>query len=268
LKVDVEAKKQAQKSKQIGFVKWIGKNKFPIVFSIALSVAAIITIFVFSKYFFSFEDGLPLDRDKWGVFGDYIGGVLNPLLAFLSFIALLFTISLQSKELKISNETLMETKSELEQSRKIAQTQVDFYKSESNKNDLLRTIDAVHSEIKELFEKPVDFCSVKSDMGCIIERHNMGWFFSNSAPRASASLIPKNGDTVSQNDRILLADLCEYMMEISTYLHEYVTKFGASSTSYYYQQRYLTAKKRLVDNGFLIDMALKGFQQPGYGWSA
>ncbi|MCD2184882.1 putative phage abortive infection protein [Rhizobium sp. GN54] len=36
---------------------------------------------------------------NWGTFGDFLGGVLNPALTFLSFMALLFTIILQQREI-------------------------------------------------------------------------------------------------------------------------------------------------------------------------
>jgi len=193
------------------------------------------------------------------MFGDFIGGTLNPILAFLSFFALLFTIWFQSKELKISNETLKDTKSELEQARKIAFNQAESYKMEAEKVTLLKSIESVHAEIKDLYSKRVDFCP---------DKNNMGWFFSNSAPSASAKFIPKNGDQVSQNDRILLADISEYIMELSGYLDEFITKYGASSITYYYQRRYSTAKTRLVNNEFLIDLALKGFSSIGYSWLA
>lgn len=214
---------------------------------------------VIYHYFNTFDGGLPENRDKWGVFGDYVGGTLNPVLAFLSFLALLFTIALQSRELKISNETLKETQLEVKQSRKIAQKQSNFYKSESDKADLLRAIESVHNEIKELFLRKVKFCPDGNDLG---------WFFSNSAPSESFRVIPNNGDSVSENDRVLLADISDYMVELSGYLHEFISKFGSSSVSYYYQRRYLTAKARLVEKSFLSELTLQGFQEVGHGWSS
>ncbi|MHC3125544.1 putative phage abortive infection protein, partial [Acinetobacter sp. GN11] len=54
---------------------------------------------------------------KWGQFGDYIGGTLNPVLAFLSFSALLFTIYIQVKQLNFADEQLKRTLDELNLSR-------------------------------------------------------------------------------------------------------------------------------------------------------
>ncbi|MBB4117008.1 putative membrane protein [Rhizobium sp. BK226] len=41
---------------------------------------------------------------NWGTFGDFLGGVLNPVLTFLSFMALLFTIILQQREIHGAKE--------------------------------------------------------------------------------------------------------------------------------------------------------------------
>lgn len=214
---------------------------------------------VFAMYFHTFNGELTVEHDKWAMFGDFVGGTLNPILAFLSLMALLFTIFFQSKELNISNQTLKETQAELKQAREIAAEQAQHSRKESDKGDLIRALDAVHYEIKDLFEKSVDFCP---------DKNNMAWFFSNSAPGVSENVIPKNGDAVSQNDRIQLADVSEYILELSGYLDEYIAKFGSSAVSFYYQRRYLTAKNRLVSKGFLIEQVLTGFHSPGYGWSA
>lgn len=44
------------------------------------------------------------DPMEWGVIGDFFGGMLNPILAFASFIALLYTIRIQSEELRLTRE--------------------------------------------------------------------------------------------------------------------------------------------------------------------
>lgn len=51
---------------------------------------------------------LPIDfiltilTDKGGVFGDFFGGVLNPILTFLTFFGLIVTIVIQRQELKLA----------------------------------------------------------------------------------------------------------------------------------------------------------------------
>ena len=43
---------------------------------------------------------------EWGVIGDFFGGILNPILAFSSFVALLYTIQIQSEELRLTKDEL------------------------------------------------------------------------------------------------------------------------------------------------------------------
>lgn len=259
MKISLQLKKSPRNVRWKLVKDYAKKNTMPLVLAGAVVTAFFIILAVFAIYIHTFNGGLTANHERWGTFGDFVGGILNPILAFLSFIALLFTVALQSRDLKVSNETLKETKLELEQSRMIAERQAKFYESEAGKIGILRAIESVHLEIKELFLKRVDFCP---------QGNNMGWYFSNSAPSAGAQLIPRNGDQISQNDRILLADISEFMMEISGYLHEYISRYGSSFVCFYYQRRLLTAKTRLVERGFLIDLALQGFSSPGYGWSA
>ncbi len=54
-----------------------------------------------AAYAFNFGS-LSSDHGRWAEFGDYVGGLLNPTFAFLALIALLFTLGLQVRELRMS----------------------------------------------------------------------------------------------------------------------------------------------------------------------
>ena len=60
-------------------------------------------IFVYVSRFFG---GLSNDQTIFGLFGDYIGGTLGALFAFLSFLALLYTINLQRQDIIASRQEL------------------------------------------------------------------------------------------------------------------------------------------------------------------
>lgn len=49
-----------------------------------------------------------------GTWGDFIGGTLNPILSFLAFISLLYTIKLQNDELQLTRDELRRSASALE----------------------------------------------------------------------------------------------------------------------------------------------------------
>lgn len=65
--------------------------------------------YIIYQYQARLTDGLLPDygnRDEWGTFGDFFGGILNPIFGFASFIALLVTIIYQAKELNASTTEL------------------------------------------------------------------------------------------------------------------------------------------------------------------
>ncbi len=66
-----------------------------------LSVAAIaITLFPYASYF----GDISSNHERWGQFGDYVGGLLNPFFALTAFLAALYAVYLQGKEIKRSEE--------------------------------------------------------------------------------------------------------------------------------------------------------------------
>jgi len=67
-------------------------------------------------------------------FGDFFGGVLNPILTFLTFIGLLITIVLQQRELSLSREELVLTRGELKNSSEALASQALTQESQRFEN--------------------------------------------------------------------------------------------------------------------------------------
>lgn len=61
---------------------------------------------------------------SFGEFGDFVGGLANPLLALMGYLALLYTIKVQTNELALSREELALTREELERSATALEEQV------------------------------------------------------------------------------------------------------------------------------------------------
>lgn len=68
------------------------KNRMLIV---AALFALLVVLTVAGYYISVFSMHVLADQEKWGQFGDYFGGVLNPILSFFAFIALLVTLRAQ-----------------------------------------------------------------------------------------------------------------------------------------------------------------------------
>lgn len=73
-----------------------------------LGIGAIAAGVVYSVYIYNFAPGrwfkTSSDPADWGVFGDYVGGMLNPVFSFLAFVGVLITVMLQAKQLKVARE--------------------------------------------------------------------------------------------------------------------------------------------------------------------
>lgn len=87
-------------------------------FGIANLAGATIVILAWVSYWLMFGNGINFSSDTavWGQFGDFLGGVINPLLTFISVILLINSVGLQRQ----ANESLIE----LEDFKK---TEVKFY---------------------------------------------------------------------------------------------------------------------------------------------
>ncbi len=68
-------------------------------------IISIPIVVLFTAYLSNFAFKLPSSEpEQWGQMGDFFGGMLNPILAFASFIALLYTIRIQSEELRLTRD--------------------------------------------------------------------------------------------------------------------------------------------------------------------
>lgn len=108
-------------------------NKKVDAFDVVFGIALVLIILVVSFYGWNFRGSSISDNvSNWGAFGDYVGGIVNPILAFFSFMALLITLDLQRKQLNKTEEQLELNREELkltrEELKKAADAQVDSAK--------------------------------------------------------------------------------------------------------------------------------------------
>lgn len=79
---------------------------------IALLFASAAVLIVPLFYFIVFHGSLTDKQEVWGQFGDFLGGVLNPILSFLSLMALLLTLYLQGKQTDVAVNSLLASEKE------------------------------------------------------------------------------------------------------------------------------------------------------------
>ncbi|MEI6336190.1 MAG: putative phage abortive infection protein [Methylococcaceae bacterium] len=112
-----------KKSVSLRIVETITPTKLAEYFLWMIVIVFLFIAGIFGRYVTHFNGDLSTDQAKWGTFGDYIGGTLNPILSFISLIALLTTIVLQSKEFELTRDELKRNASAQEETKKILDKQ-------------------------------------------------------------------------------------------------------------------------------------------------
>jgi|GEM_PF-1942048 len=114
-----------------------------VVIPIVIIFIIVISIFIYFFLNIDITEGKQanISLNSLGTVGDYFGGLLNPIVAFFALLALLKTIRVQSKELKlsreafeeqakISKEQLKELRTQVKDNKKALDIQIDIAKIE------------------------------------------------------------------------------------------------------------------------------------------
>ncbi len=78
-----------------------------------LLVPSVILVVALSFYFGSFNSGLSSDQSVWGAFGDYVGGILNPVLTFTTIYLLIKSLDSQNRSLDNAERQALEARDAL-----------------------------------------------------------------------------------------------------------------------------------------------------------
>lgn len=214
------------------------------VLGLVASLAIIFYVSAFGIYAWYFGDSpIIASNELWGQFGDYIGGVLNPLFALLAFLALLYTITQTQEELKLTRREMTYTREELAQTAKAATQQVEHFEREAKKNDLMKIIDLIHNEINSILamdfsnllclpsvtpsHAPVDSPNEHSPLGEILTSGNQ--------PLLETMISQTKGKPKVQEICWLLATK---LSDLSNYVCEYENLSGNIIVSDFFKRKY------------------------------
>jgi len=122
-------------------------NRLEMLMTISTNIAAFFFLLIFSLYFINFGLGsfeFSQDKSEWGAFGDFIGGILNPMIAAFALFWLITSVNLQIKELRKTNEALEKTVQTAEKQQNqssIQNFESLFFQLLKTKNDSLDDIE-------------------------------------------------------------------------------------------------------------------------------
>lgn len=130
---------------------------------------AIVAGCLLAFYFSIFHGGVG-DKGDFGAFGDYFGGVLNPILGFATVSLLVWSLKYQMDELALSRQELAltrqelaETKEETALSRKAMEEQVNHIKNEAKLNELTRLLERSQRKYDALINQTFPITGVKTN---------------------------------------------------------------------------------------------------------
>lgn len=118
-----------------------------------LVIALLSVIYMFVSVFLIYFQGANSKASQlqyFGQVGDFFGGMLNPILAFASFMALLYTIQIQSKQLNVSTKELEATRIELKASVKAQKDSSDALEGQLTVLRTQRFYDAFSSMLLDI----------------------------------------------------------------------------------------------------------------------
>lgn len=238
--------------------KWLSSANNENEFSklIIFAVIAFFIIFFFGLIFIVIDTiiNANLDSDSEatsniigsaGTFGDFLGGTLNPVLSFLTFMGLLITILLQSKELEQTRQELKRSAKAQEQTEETLKIQTKnlekqkfettFFALLNQHNDLLKELNSLnplrtdqHSVIKvvemALFEK--DHNSI-ADAKIELEKFNSecGHYFRVLYQILKYIALECPGSTVRHDKEFINVDLSSEISDSEKFYSNIVRSF-------------------------------------------
>lgn len=127
--------------------------RLPRYFWVIVAAASVAFAAVIGVYISQFGARVADAQEIWGLFGDYVGGTLNPILSFLALIALLITVALQGRQIELSTKELELTRDELRRTADAAIAQAEHFRRQERRTDIYRLIETLAIRINKNFNE-------------------------------------------------------------------------------------------------------------------
>ena len=153
---------------------------------ISLRLLALVAVLAIAGYFAWFgamlKEPLSPDTGTWGAFGDFVGGLLNPLVAACALYWLTMSVRLQKQELAAARDELALTRGELASASTAQQEQARIALLSTQINSLTIRLNAVSTELANVHER-TNYVLERMD-----ERSPSTAIYENSSGHASSAI--------------------------------------------------------------------------------
>ena len=136
------------------------KEDFGVVY-----VASVLVVCVFVSYVGNFFSWPSSSQEVWGQFGDYVGGVLNPILSFLALMAVVKGLRYQSIGVEQARDDAAQARKDAKSAIAMQAEQTNIFKQQS--------FESLFFALLELHSKSIEGLRMSDENGVDITGHDV-----------------------------------------------------------------------------------------------
>lgn len=233
------------------------------VFWVIIAISVCMGIIVVGSYFMNFSSGISNEVSSWAGFGDFVGGTLNPIFGFMGLLAILYTLQIQVKEMSLTRDQLEKSAEALEQSKNIAQKELEQIEKEERKNDISRVVKDFYSEIDGLLsaEVKIDGAGQAKERRGLLDdfsynmRRNENMQKIKVANEKNPAAINEERESRNYRSRYMMYSsakpIAKLIIEFSFVLKELESLSDSKIVTYFYKKRLVRVAKFLCKHEYL-----------------
>ncbi len=118
-----------------------------------VSIVVVLAFGVLTVYFANFHGAFGTQAD-FGAFGDFLGGILNPILSFATLSLLIWSINIQVRELKATTAEFRRSATAQEAIDKNQKKELDYYREKGDVEYVLNELNRLGDRKNEILQYP------------------------------------------------------------------------------------------------------------------
>ncbi len=119
----------------------------------ALGIAGAGVVFAVALYFYAFGSLGFGNQEAFALFGDFIGGLLNPILGFATILILLRSLWLQNEEMKATRKELEYTRNEMAATRQVHANELELQARNHLRPQMRSIFAGCHDSFEQAWDK-------------------------------------------------------------------------------------------------------------------
>jgi uncharacterized membrane protein len=178
-------------------------------------IVIVLAVGVLSVYFANFNGEFGNQSD-FGAFGDFLGGILNPILSFATLSLLIWSINIQIRELKATTLEFKRSAAAQEAIDKNQKKELNFYQNKGEVEFILNELKRLEGTKQKILEGsythyPIESVLIYGKIDCILNFQELMNGFDYKSPNQDEDKLPIVN---------LITDLISYTNDYDYYLEQ------------------------------------------------